>query len=92
MKEYILEAIEVEKSGKKVEYKKNPEPLPEELLEAFEQDNEFKETFYALTPGRKRGYIIYFSQSKQSQTRIKRIKKYKLQIINGIGLHDKYHS
>ena len=90
LKAYVLEAIEIEESGKKVEFKKNPEPIPDELLEAFEQDLAFKQAFYALTSGRQRGYIIHFSQPKQSQTRIGRIEKYREQIINGVGLHDKY--
>ena len=90
LRAYVLEAIEIEESGKKVEFKKNPEPIPDELLEAFEQDLEFKQAFYKLTTGRQRGYIIHFSQPKQSQTRIGRIEKYKEQIFNGIGLNDKY--
>jgi len=90
LKAYVLEAIEVEKSGKKVEYIKNPEPIPDELLEVFEQDPEFKQAFYDLTLGRQRGYIIHFSQPKLSQTRFGRIEKYKEQIFNGIGLNDKY--
>jgi uncharacterized protein YdeI (YjbR/CyaY-like superfamily) len=90
LKEYILEAIAIEESGKKVEFKKNPEPIPYELLEAFEQDPAFKKAFYNLTAGRQRGYIIHFSQPKQSQTRIGRIEKYKEQIFKGIGLNDKY--
>jgi uncharacterized protein YdeI (YjbR/CyaY-like superfamily) len=87
---YVLEAIEIEESGKKAEFKKNPEPIPDELLEAFEQDPAFKKVFFALTAGRQRGYIIHFSQPKQSQTRIGRIEKYKEQIFKGIGLNDKY--
>lgn len=90
LKEYVLEAIAIEESGKKVVFKKNPEPIPDELLEAFEKDPAFKKAFYALTAGRQRGYIIHFSQPKQSQTRIGRIEKYKEQIFNGIGLNDKY--
>jgi len=89
LKSYILEAIAIEESGKKVEFKKNPEPIPTELLQAFEQNPAFKKAFYSLTPGRQRGYIIYFSQAKQSQTRISRIEKYKEYILNGIGLNDK---
>lgn len=88
---YIKEAILIEESGKKVEFKKNPEPIPEELLQAFEKDSVFKKAFYALTPGRQRGYIIHFSQPKQTQTRVSRIEKYKEQIFNGIGLHDTYN-
>jgi uncharacterized protein YdeI (YjbR/CyaY-like superfamily) len=86
---YIFEAIDIEVSGKKVEFKKNPEPLPDELLRALEDDPAFKKAFFALTLGRQRGYIIYFSQPKQTQTRIGRIEKYKQQILNGIGLNDK---
>ena len=87
---YITEAIEIEKSGKKVVFKKNPEPIPNELLEIFEVEPAFKKAFYDLTPGRQRGYIIYFSQPKQSQTRTNRIEKYKQQIFDGVGLNDKY--
>jgi uncharacterized protein YdeI (YjbR/CyaY-like superfamily) len=90
LKEYVYEAIEVEKSGKKIEFKKNPEPIPCELLKVFEQDLLFKKAFYDLTLGRQRGYIIHFSQPKQTQTRIGRIEKCKEQIFKGIGLNDKY--
>ncbi len=90
--DYIAEAIEIEKSGKKVAIKVEPEPVPEELLEAFEIDPVFKKAFYALTPGRQRGYIGYFSQPKQSQTRFSRIEKYRQQILNGIGMNDEYRS
>lgn len=92
LKSYVLEAIEIEKSGKKVEFKKNPEPIPEELAQAFESDPAFKKAFFALTSGRQRGYIINFSKPKQSQTRTNRIEKYKQQIFNGVGLNDKYKS
>ena len=92
LKDYIQEAIEIERSGKKVTFKKAPEPIPDELLEAFENDTLLKTAFFKLTPGRQRGYIIYFSQPKQSKTRVNRIEKYKQQIFEGIGLHDKYKS
>lgn len=87
---YIKEAISLEESGQKVALNKNPEPIPEELIEAFKDDKAFERAFSALTPGRQRAYIIHFSQPKQSQTRISRIEKYKAQIFNGIGLHDEY--
>ena len=90
LKAYITEAIAIEDSGREVVLKKNPEPLPEELLEALRQDPAFETAFYSLTPGRQRGYIIFFSSPKQSETRMRRIEKYKEQIFNGIGLHDKY--
>ncbi|MCE7053493.1 YdeI/OmpD-associated family protein [Algoriphagus sp. AGSA1] len=90
LQEYVLEAVQIEVSGKKVVSKKNPEPIPEELQQAFEDDPAFQQAFYALTPGKQRGYIINFSQPKQAQTRIGRIEKYKEQIFSGSGLHDKY--
>ena len=90
IKLYILEAIELEDKGVKVEVARNTEPIPEELEQAFEDDPLFRKAFYALTPGRQRGYIIYFSQPKQTATRQSRITKYKNQIYNGIGLNDKY--
>jgi uncharacterized protein YdeI (YjbR/CyaY-like superfamily) len=92
LKSYILEAISIEESGQKVIFKKNPETIPDELLQAFDHEPAFKKAFYALTPGRQRGYIIHFSQPKLAQTRIGRIKKYKQQILNGVGLNDKYSS
>ena len=90
IKLYILEAIELEEKGVKVEVARNTEPIPEELEQAFDDDPLFRKAFYALTPGRQRGYIIYFSQPKQTATRQSRITKYKNQIYNGIGLNDKY--
>ncbi len=86
---YIDEAIEIEKSGKKVPILKNPEPTPIELLQAFEEDQTFKKAFYSLSPGRQRGYTLHFLQAKQSVTRIARIEKYRAQILNGIGLNDR---
>jgi len=89
---YISEAITIEEKGQKVEMNKKPEPTPDELIAFFEKDPTFKKAFFNLTPGRQRGYIIYFSQSKNTQTRINRIEKYKQQIFDGIGLHDNYKS
>ena len=92
LKTYIYEAIEVEKAGLRVKFKKNPEPIPEELESKFEKDPVFKTAFEALTPGRQRGYILYFSAPKQSKTRESRIEKSVGKILNGEGLHDKYKS
>ncbi len=92
LKQYIMEAISIEESGKKVIFKKNPEPMPVELIQAFESDPKFKKAFHTLTPGRQRGYIIHFSQPKLSETRISRIERSKEQIFKGIGLNDKYSS
>ncbi|UJH67935.1 YdeI/OmpD-associated family protein [Allomuricauda sp. SCSIO 65647] len=92
IKAYIYEAVEVEKAGLKVNFKKNPEPIPEELENRFEKDPVLKTAFEALTPGRQRGYILYFSAPKQSKTRNARIEKCIGKILNGEGLHDKYQS
>ena len=86
---YILEAIDIEERGQKVIFQKNPEPIPDELAVMFKQEPAFKKAFHSLTAGRQRGYIIYFSQPKQQETRIRRIEKYRQQICNGIGLHDR---
>ncbi|KJD32077.1 hypothetical protein PK35_11605 [Tamlana nanhaiensis] len=90
IKAYIFEAIEAEKAGLQIEFKKNPEPIPEELEAKFEDDPYFKSAFKSLTPGRQRGYILYFSQPKQAKTRTARIEKCTPLILSGIGLHDKY--
>ncbi len=89
LKEYIYEAIEVERLGLKVEFKKNPEPMPEELEMKLEEDPQLKAAFYALTPGRQRGYIIHFSQPKQSKTRESRIEKCMPKIMEGKGFFDR---
>ena len=89
LKSYIYEAIEVEKAGLKVKLKKTAEfKIPEELQKKLDKSPKLKTAFYALTPGRQRGYIFYFSQPKQSKTRESRIEKYKQQILDGIGIND----
>jgi uncharacterized protein YdeI (YjbR/CyaY-like superfamily) len=90
LKKYILEAVALEQSGAKVEFKKQLEPMPEELEEALANDAALNNAFFKLTPGRQRGYIIYFSQPKQSQTRLSRIEKCRQMIMDGVGLNDKY--
>ncbi len=88
LKAYIYEAIEVEKAGLKVNFKKNPEPIPEEFQIKLDEIPALKTAFDALTPGRQRGYIFYFSQPKQSKTRESRVEKCMPQILNGKGLND----
>lgn len=90
LKAYIYEAIEVEKAGLKVNLKKNPEPVPEELQHKLDEMPALKAAFEALTPGRQRAYILYFSAPKQSKTRVARVEKCMQQILNGVGLHDQY--
>jgi uncharacterized protein YdeI (YjbR/CyaY-like superfamily) len=89
IKAYLKEAIEVEKAGLKVEMKKTTEfRMPEEFGNALEDMPGLKKAFYALTPGRQRGYLLYFSQPKQSKTRESRIEKKLGKILNGEGLDD----
>jgi len=89
LKAYINEAIEVEKAGLEVNFKKHSEfTIPEELQNKFDEIPSLKTAFEALTPGRQRAYILYFSQPKQSKTRESRIEKYIKHILNGKGLND----
>jgi uncharacterized protein YdeI (YjbR/CyaY-like superfamily) len=89
IKEYIFEAIEVEKTGLKVVLKKTSDlEIPAELQYKFDENAAFKSAFEALTPGRQRGYLLFFSAPKQSKTRVSRIENSVLQIFNGKGIHD----
>jgi uncharacterized protein YdeI (YjbR/CyaY-like superfamily) len=89
IRDYLKEAIALEKAGKQVIFKKSPEPIPVELLEKLENDPVLKAAFESLTPGRQRGYILYFSGAKQSATRLSRIEKYIPKILAGKGFHDR---
>jgi len=89
LKAYIYEAIAVEEAGLKVSLKKTSEfNMPEEFQKKLDEDPVLKTAFEALTPGRQRGYMLYFSAAKQSKTRISRIEKYMPQILKGKGLND----
>ena len=89
LKAYIYEAIEVEKAGLKVTLEKTSEyKVPEEFQKKLKEDSALKTAFKALTPGRQRAYLFYFSQAKQSKTRDSRIEKYIPQIFKGKGLED----
>jgi uncharacterized protein YdeI (YjbR/CyaY-like superfamily) len=89
LKKYLKDAIQLEKTGAKVDYKKTEAyQVPAELLQAFQKSKAFKSAFEALTPGRQRGYLLYFSSAKQSATRSSRIEKSKPDIFSGKGLHD----
>ncbi len=86
---YIEQAIAVEKAGLEVTYKKISDfAIPEELQNRLEADPSFKASFNALTPGRQRGYLLYFTAPKQSKTRASRIEKCLPRIFQGKGLHD----
>jgi uncharacterized protein YdeI (YjbR/CyaY-like superfamily) len=89
IKSYIKNAIEIEKSGVKVEMKKSSEyKIPEEFQSALNEMSELKLAFDKLTPGRQRAYLLYFSSAKQSKTRTERIEKYIPKILDGKGLED----
>jgi len=90
LKAYIYEAIEVEKAGLKVNFKKTTEfIIPEEFQNKLDEIPALKTAFNALTPGRQRAYNLYFSEPKQSKTRESRVEKYMQQILNRKGLNDR---
>ncbi len=90
IKAYVKEAIAIEKSGEKVPIKKTAEfKMPDEFKKAMGQDAGLKKAFNALTPGRQRGYLLFFSSAKQAKTREERIEKHYDKIIKGKGLDDK---
>lgn len=89
--DYIEEAIENEKQGKKIKpQKKELLPLPAQLKEAFDNDNFFKEKFEKLSPGKQNEYIEYLLGAKQEATKLSRLQKIKPLIMEGLGLHHKY--
>jgi len=89
LKAYIYEAIEIEKAGLKVKLKTTASiSMPEEFKKKLDKNRALKTAFEALTPGRQRGYLLYFSSAKQAKTRESRVEKYMPQIINGKGLED----
>jgi uncharacterized protein YdeI (YjbR/CyaY-like superfamily) len=89
LKAYLQEAIAVEKAGLKVKLKKITErKIPAELQKKFTRNHAFKTAFRALTPGRQRAYLLYFSGAKQSETRTSRIEKCLPRILKGKGLND----
>lgn len=90
LKAYIHQAIAVEKAGLEVSYKKTSDfKVPEELQNKLDKTPALKTAFAALTPGRQRGYLLYFSAAKQSKTRESRIEKCMPHILKGRGLHDR---
>jgi uncharacterized protein YdeI (YjbR/CyaY-like superfamily) len=89
LKAYVQEAIAVEKAGLKVPYKKTAEfSMPEEFINKLEEAPGLQDAFEALTPGRQRAYLLYFSAPKQAKTRVARIEKCTPRILKGKGLND----
>jgi uncharacterized protein YdeI (YjbR/CyaY-like superfamily) len=91
LKAYVREAAELERAGAKVDFAKDREDLsvPAELQARFDEDPAFRAAFEALTPGRRRGWILHFSGAKQSATRASRIAKAAPRILDGKGMHDR---
>lgn len=91
VRKYVKEAIENEKAGKKIKPEKKPLPeIPTELSNAFKKDKALKQSFEALTPGRKRDYLDHIHSAKTAETRIRRVEKAIPNIKAGMGLNDKY--
>jgi uncharacterized protein YdeI (YjbR/CyaY-like superfamily) len=89
LREYVFEAVEVEKAGLKVKLKETSDfSIPEEFQNKLNKVPALKAAFDALTPGRQRAYLFYFSQAKQSRTRESRVEKYVPKILDGKGLND----
>lgn len=88
LKSYLNEAIEAEKAGLEVNLEEKSEPVPEEFQKKLDENPALKTSFEELTPGRQRGYILYFSDAKQSKTRQRRVEKYIDKILNGKGLRE----
>jgi len=89
LKAYVYEAIEIERVGLKVKFKKTSDfKIPEEFQKKLNKSKALKTAFDALTPGRQRAYLFYFSQPKLSKTRESRVEKFRKQILNGKGLND----
>jgi uncharacterized protein YdeI (YjbR/CyaY-like superfamily) len=88
IKAYVAEAVALEKSGAKVEMKTGIGEIPEALTQAFAKSKKLKQAFEALTPGRQRGYILYFSAAKQAKTRAARVEKEAVRILTELELDD----
>jgi len=89
VKAYITEAIALEKTGAKVKKKSVAQyDVPEEFQKRLDDDAKLAEAFHALTPGRQKGYLLYFAGAKQSATRSARVEKHAPRILKGLGLDD----
>jgi len=87
---FVSDAIDVERNGLKIDFKeKDNLVLTNELKNLFTEDPELEKAFFNLTPGRQRGYILYFSAPKKTETRVSRIIKFRSKILAGKGFHDR---
>ncbi len=90
LKELIKQAIDVARSGERVQTDKRPEPMPAELQSALAADTALNKAFTALTPGRQRSYILHVSAAKQAATRASRVEKCREKILRGEGFNERY--
>lgn len=89
VKGYIAQAIAVERSGAKVQMKTAAQfDVPEEFQQRLDDDPALAEAFHALTPGRRKGYLLHFAGAKQAATRAARVAKHAPRILKGLGLDD----
>lgn len=89
LKDYLCEAVELERSGKKVELKKPSDyPIPEELQKVLDDNANLRSAFAALTPGRRKSYIFHVSSAKQAKARAARAEKCVPMILNGLGFNE----
>lgn len=89
LRSYIAEAVAIEKQGLSVDLPKDDLDYPDELVAKLDQDDDFRAAFAALTPGRRRGWVLHFSTAKQAATRTARIGKAEPRILQGKGMHDR---
>ena len=90
VRSFVDQAIEVEKQGRKVDFKaKDDLQLPDELKAKLDRDAKLSKAFFALTPGRRRGYVLHISGAKQSATRSARVDRCRDRILQGKGLNDR---
>lgn len=89
LRSYIVEATEIEKSGKRVKLKPTADyEVPDEFSKVLEEMPELKKAFESLSPGRQRSYLFYFNSAKQSSTRRERVNRYIEKIMEGKGIND----
>lgn len=88
LRNYIAEAIAIENAGMEIEFQHKNAEMPEEFQQVLDEKPDVKLAFYSLTPGRQRAYLLYFSDAKQSKTRMTRIEKYLPRILDGKGILD----
>ena len=91
LRAYVHEAADLERAGAKVDFSKDRDdvPLPDELTAKLDENAGYRTAWEALTPGRRRGWLLHFSAPKQSTTRTSRIDKAMPRILDGKGLHDR---